>query len=157
MTSELIGTLEGASLAAPLVDVAIEEMTPEYLNNFFCVVPGGFYRSPTIQNVFKAGETFGDAYRRTSTASGVLSAAELEGYTEKKLQMTPNSFFQAVDDAVASCGISDAEVINLQRAIGAARSDFRVRYQFLTQLHNLLFPVYLTLRISGFSHRDLVG
>jgi hypothetical protein len=157
MSNQALQDISKISITTPLVEIAVEKMSPEYLNNFFCVVPGGFYRTQTVQNVFKAGETFGDVYRRTSTASGLAENAELHGYSEKKLDMTPSTFFALIDDAIESAGISHNDIIVLQKTVIAAGSDFRTRHALLTELHNHLFKAYLILRLDGFSHRDLVG
>jgi hypothetical protein len=156
MKSETSEALSTCSITAPLVEIAIEKTSPEYLNNFFCSVTGGFYRSNTIQNVFLPGETFGQLYRRTST-NGHAHDGDLQGYTDKKLEMTPAEFFDHIDQAMESKGISKDHVAMLQKAISASGNDLRIRHQLLSELHDVLFPVYLKLRIDGFSHRDLVG
>ncbi len=143
-----------------------EEVTPEYLNNFYDIMPGGNYR-----DVAKMLKGFGvpDVPLGLKESENSPTRALFSG---KRLAQTREQFFASVDDALRATGINleelardlSEEVLLLETAAQAGRAENKELARRLEEearkikqeVNRKTLPVYVHLRKQGYSHYELV-
>lgn len=137
---------------------AVRIIRGEDLNNFFCNLPGGVYRSEQFLSLFLPGETYGDGVARGAREEGrELRNEELEGYSARKMSETPEEFFASIDDALVKCGIDGASIRYCIESLVGSESRRREQWEIVRTIHSAVLPAYIVLRHMGYSHRDLAG
>lgn len=107
-----------------------------YLNNFWLHLPhNADNRVSWKRNFFlpQWEQTFGD------------KSAGSTYHSEKFLNSTPSEFYALMDHLLDLCGIENNLLFTLMRINGHEN------------LHVLCLPVYVGMRLYGYSHMDLIG
>lgn len=141
-------------------DAHPEHIQPEYLNNFYLVISSSGLRDQVLQ------------YAPTA-ADEILRDNEKNPLNSKlRIAQTFGQFWEAIDTEAANI-LDTQEIQKLFETLHAAQKEMRASraekrtddwmraleqvQTATTQLHTLLVPLYLALRIKGYSHYDLVA
>jgi len=106
-----------------------------YLNNFFLNLPGGWYSS-----IYKKNNMYNLTFKEIMNKIGGES-----NLSEKKLSITPKTFFETIEDLIKKLGIPADKITNL------------LNERNMNEINSILLPLYIEMRKKGYlRYPDLI-
>lgn len=143
------------------------------LNNFHTYLPSDFYAKQGGR--LKALPVNLAGLMDVPNGENIIDEHQRLLYSALFLSQTPREFFEAIDQAIASTPeVSLEKICQLQREQyeqpifplsqnmslaerQAVQKIIDAKVKVIEQLYEYVLPVYVTLRVHGYSHYDLTG